>query len=95
MTQTEVALSRSRSADEYREVLYSSLEECDRLARTVADMLFLAKADHGQIDARVERDRPRRARCAELFEFYDAFVEERSIALALEGEGDRRTATDS
>jgi len=84
MTQTEVALSRSRSADEYREVLYSSLEECDRLARTVADMLFLAKADHGQAMPSVERiDLVHEVRG--LFEFYDAFVEERNIALELEG----------
>ena len=86
MTQTEVALSRSRSPDEYREVLYSSLEECDRLARTVADMLFLAKADHDQAIPSVERiDLVHEVRG--LFEFYDAFVEERNIALDLEGDG--------
>jgi len=86
MTQTEVALSRSRSADEYREVLYSSLEECDRLARTVSDMLFLAKADHGQIIPSVERiDLAKEVR--ELFDFYDAFVEERQVRLASTGEG--------
>ena len=86
MTQTEVALSRSRSADEYREVLYSSLEECDRLARTVSDMLFLAKADHGQVIPSVERiDLAKEVR--ELFDFYDAFVEERGVTLACAGEG--------
>ena len=64
MTQTEVALSRSRSAEEYREILYSNLEEYDRLARMIADMLFLAKADHGlivpnreSIDLAAETDR--------------------------------------
>jgi two-component system heavy metal sensor histidine kinase CusS len=86
MTQTEVALSKSRSADEYREVLYSSLEECDRLARTVSDMLFLAKADHGQIIPSVERI-DLAADVRELFEFYDAFVEERKVTLACTGEG--------
>ena len=86
MTQTEVALSKSRSADEYREILYSSLEECDRLARTVSDMLFLAKADHGQIIPSVERI-DLAAEVRELFEFYDAFVEERKVALECSGEG--------
>nr|MCU0842758.1 HAMP domain-containing protein [Thiobacillaceae bacterium] len=33
MTQTEVALTRARSAEEYREVLASNLEEYERLAR--------------------------------------------------------------
>jgi two-component system heavy metal sensor histidine kinase CusS len=86
MTQTEVALSKSRSADEYREILYSSLEECDRLARTVSDMLFLAKADHGQIIPSVERI-DLAAEVRELFEFYDAFVEERKVTLECTGEG--------
>lgn len=92
MTQTQVALSRARSAEEYKEVLYSSLEECDRLARTTADMLYLAKADHGQIVPRAETiDLAREVR--ELFEFYDALVEDRAVRLACAGEaafrGDR------
>lgn len=86
MTQTQVALSRPRSADEYREALYSSLEECDRLARTIADMLFLAKADHGQIVPRAEPiDLVDEVR--ELFEFYDALVEDRDVRLSCSGEG--------
>lgn len=86
MTETQVALSRSRTAEEYREVLYSNLEECDRLARTVADMLFLAKADHGQAIPSVERvDLGREVR--ELFDFYDALAEDRGVALSVTGEG--------
>ena len=86
MTQTQVALSRSRTAEEYCEVLYSNLEECDRLARTVTDMLFLAKADHGQAIPSVERvDLGREVR--ELFEFYDALAEDRKVALASSGGG--------
>lgn len=92
MTQTHVALSRPRTADEYREVLYSSIEECDRLARTIADMLYLAKADHGLIVPRAESiDLARQVR--ELFEFYDALVEDRAVKLACSGEGDLRGDT--
>ena len=47
--QTEVSLGKPRSADEYRELLASNLEEYDRLARIIGDMLFLAKAEHGLI----------------------------------------------
>ena len=57
MTQTQVALSRTRSAEEYREVLYSNSEEFERLARMIADMLFLAKADNGLIVPRSEDGR--------------------------------------
>ncbi|MDG4870492.1 histidine kinase dimerization/phospho-acceptor domain-containing protein, partial [Guyparkeria sp. 1SP6A2] len=49
MTETQVALSRSRSAEEYQEALHSNLEEFERLARMIADMLFLAKADNGML----------------------------------------------
>jgi two-component system heavy metal sensor histidine kinase CusS len=86
MTQTQVALSRSRTADEYREVLYSNLEEFDRLARTIADMLFLAKADNGLL---VPHREPvdLAAEVHELFDFYEALVEERGVRLALAGEG--------
>lgn len=86
MTQTQVSLSKPRTADEYREILYSNLEEFERLARMTADMLFLAKADRGlvvphreAVDLRVEVEA--------LFEFYEAFAAEKGIALALKGEG--------
>lgn len=42
MGKAQVALSRERSSTEYREVVESSAEELDRMARIVADMLFLA-----------------------------------------------------
>lgn len=84
MTQTQVALSRPRTAEEYREVLYSSLEECDRLARTIADMLYLAKSDHGQIVSRAEQiDLASEVR--KLFDFYDALVEDRAVRLSCSG----------
>jgi two-component system, OmpR family, heavy metal sensor histidine kinase CusS len=47
--QTEVSLTQSRSTDEYRDLLASNLEEYDRLSRMIADMLFLAKAEHGLV----------------------------------------------
>ena len=86
MTQTQVALSRTRSAEEYREVLYSNSEEYERLARMIADMLFLAKADNGLIVPRRERvDLAVEVR--ELFEFYDALSEDHGVGLQLAGSG--------
>ncbi|MGU3782067.1 heavy metal sensor histidine kinase [Burkholderia metallica] len=43
---TEVALARPRSADEYQALLESNLEEYDRLARMIENVLFLARAEH-------------------------------------------------
>jgi len=41
----EVALGRPRPADEYREALISSLEECEGLSRLIDSLLFLARAE--------------------------------------------------
>ena len=51
--ETELALRRPRSAEDYRLVLESSLEEIDRMARIVEDLLFLSRADLGEV--RMER----------------------------------------
>jgi two-component system heavy metal sensor histidine kinase CusS len=86
MTQTHVALSRTRSAEEYREVLYSNSEEYERLARMITDMLFLAKSDHGLIAPRSETV-DLATEVKELFEFYDALAEDQGVSLAVEGVG--------
>lgn len=86
MTQTQVALSRERSAEEYREVLFSNLEEYERLARMVADMLFLAKADNGLFIPNSEAvDLATEVHA--LFGFYDAVAEEQHVSLVLDGTG--------
>lgn len=87
MTQCHVALSQARSAEHYREILYSNLEEYERLARMVSDMLFLAKADNGQMIARRERvDLAETMR--ELYDFYGALAEEGGVGLDLDGDGE-------
>lgn len=86
MTQTQVALSQARDAAAYREILYSNLEEYQRLATMIADMLFLAKADNGliipsreHVDLRQEVDG--------LFAFYEALAEHQGIGLTVHGSG--------
>jgi two-component system heavy metal sensor histidine kinase CusS len=46
--EAEVTLGRLRSPEEYREVLTSCLEECERLARLIESLLFLARAENPQ-----------------------------------------------
>ncbi len=48
--QTQVALTKTRTNDEYKETLYSCLEEYERLTGMVNDMLWLAKTDNMQFD---------------------------------------------
>jgi two-component system heavy metal sensor histidine kinase CusS len=45
---SEVALSRTRSTDEYEALLASNLEECERVSRMIENVLFLARAEHPQ-----------------------------------------------
>lgn len=43
--EAEVALARARTADEYRDVIESCLEEAVRLSDLIGDLLFLARAE--------------------------------------------------
>lgn len=93
MTQTQVSLSRARSVDEYREILYSNIEEYERMAQMVGDMLFLAQQDSGS-DRREAGSVDLAAEARGLLDYYEGWAEERGVKLALDGQasvtGDRR-----
>jgi two-component system heavy metal sensor histidine kinase CusS len=82
--QAQVALTRARNADEYRTVIESNLEECERLSRLVRDMLFLAQADHGEAALATERFDLRLA-VDKVVESYEPLAEERRVRVAVEG----------
>ncbi|HFK5733470.1 Cu(+)/Ag(+) sensor histidine kinase [Enterobacter sichuanensis] len=84
VTQTEIALSQHRTQKELEDVLYSSLEEYNRMTRMVSDMLFLAQADNNQlIPDRVLFDLGAEVR--KVFDFFEAWAEERHITLTYHG----------
>lgn len=86
MTQTQVAVSKARNADEYREILYSNLEEYDRLARMIADMLFIAKSDNHLLALR--RDAVNLGtEIDQLIDFYQALADEQGVRLVHGGDG--------
>lgn len=87
MTQTQVSLAKERTAEEYRDVLFSNMEEYERLARMIGDMLFLAKADNGQIVPHAETIFLADEVHA-LFDFYDALAAEKQVNLACTGVAD-------
>lgn len=84
--QTQVALTRTRTADEYRRVLESNLEELNRLSRMIADMLFLAKADHEQVALRTEAV-DLRVELGKVAEFYEAHAQDCGVQIVCAGEG--------
>ncbi len=47
--ETELALRRPREAEDYTVVLESNLEEIDRMTRIVDELLFLSRADMGEV----------------------------------------------
>jgi len=53
--EAEVSLARERSADEYRDVIESCLEEAVRLSDLIGDLLFLARAESPLTHLRRER----------------------------------------
>ncbi len=92
-TQTEVALSQSRDIEQYREILYSNLEEYERMAKMVGDMLFLAQADNNQLKPELVSVNLV-TEVQALFDYFEAWAEERSVALIRKGpvvcvQGDR------
>ena len=52
--EAQVALLRPRSADEYRAVLESAVEEYERLSRMIGNMLFLAQVDNDKAAMLIE-----------------------------------------
>ncbi len=80
--EVEVALAKPRAADEYRDVLGSSLEECVRLSRLIDSLLFLARAENPQTEIRRERVDIARELAA-VRDFYEPAAAEAGVALEL------------
>ena len=83
-TQTEVAVGQARSADEYREILYSNLEEFGRLNRMINDMLFLAQTESAPADLHLETVNLTET-IQGLFEYFEAWVEDQGVSSQLKG----------
>src|SRR5260370_2436571 len=83
--EAEVALTRTRTAAEYREVIELSSEEYQRLASMIDSLLFLARAENAEtllnrvmFEIGPEIDT--------ILDFYDAAAREQEITLRREGE---------
>jgi two-component system, OmpR family, heavy metal sensor histidine kinase CusS len=84
--EAEVALTRSRTAEEYREVIESSVGECERLSGIIDNLLFLARAEAA--DGPVAREHfDGRAALEKIAGYYETVAEERQIAITCAGTG--------
>ena len=83
--ETELALSRERPLAEMRETLGSNLEEMQRMAALVNDMLFLSQADRGA-EARRGAPASLAALARQVAEFHEAALEDAGLALSIDGD---------
>ncbi len=82
--EAEVALSRVRTPDEYKQVLESSLEEYARLSSMIESLLFLARAESAE--AKIERSLfDAYKEIATVIEFQNVVAEEQGIEITCYG----------
>jgi len=82
----QVTLAKPRSAEEYRLVLESSVEECERLSRMVADMLFLVRMDRPTEPLR-RTEFELAAEVRHVVQFFEPLLEDRRLSVSVSGAG--------
>ncbi|ACM21511.1 sensor histidine kinase, HAMP domain-containing [Geotalea daltonii FRC-32] len=81
MGEAEVALTKSRTTNDYRRVIESNLEEYDRLSRIIDSLLFIARTDVQKPDlSREEIDICREV--GEIIEYYQPVAEDKGINIS-------------
>ncbi|MGV2835787.1 ATP-binding protein, partial [Pseudomonas shirazensis] len=83
--QTQVALTRGRSAEHYLDVLQSNLEELERLRSIINDMLFLASADQGS-KATALTQASLAAEVATTLDYLDYILEDAQVQVRVSGD---------
>lgn len=83
--ETEVALTKSRTPEEYRDVLESNLEEISRISQMIDSLLFLARAENPA--ARInQRPFDGRLEIETIIEFHDAAAAEANVKVTAHGD---------
>jgi two-component system heavy metal sensor histidine kinase CusS len=84
--EAQVALTRDRTAAEYRETIESSVGECERLSRIVDNLLFVARVDAAREPiARKRFDA--RAAVEKIAAFYQTAAEDHHVTVRCSGDG--------
>ncbi len=87
MGEAEVALSKTRTTEEYRRVIESNLEEMGRLSRLIDSLLFLARAENPETKIGLTRLDARKVVDA-VREFHSAVAQEQGVEVVCEGAGE-------
>jgi two-component system heavy metal sensor histidine kinase CusS len=84
--ETQVALTRERSSEEYRSTIESTAAECERLSGIIDNLLFLARAESAEQE--IERSLFNgRAALEKIASFYQTAAEDRHVNIECSGEG--------
>lgn len=83
MVETQVALSRPRTAEEYQALLASNSEEYERLARMIENTLFLARVDNAQLALKRER-LDLRAELQRIHDYFDILADDVGVRFTVE-----------
>src|SRR5207247_9755691 len=85
--EAQVALTRDRTPDEYREVIESTIAECERLSGIVDNLLFVARVDAAR-EPIERREFDGRAAVEKIATFYRTIAEDRQVTINCSGEGE-------
>ena len=84
--EAQVALTRDRTAADYRETIESTVAECERLSRIVDNLLFVARVDAArepiarkQFDARADVEK--------IAAFYQTVADDHHVTITCSGNG--------
>ena len=84
--EAQVALTRERTAAEYRETIESTVAECERLSRIVDNLLFVARVDAAREPiARKQFDA--RAAVKKIAAFYQTVADDHHVTIGCSGNG--------
>jgi two-component system heavy metal sensor histidine kinase CusS len=85
ISEAEMALSQERTAQEYRNVIESSLEEYSAVSRMVDSLLFLARADIGQSPLALE-EIDACTTIEKIVEYYQPLADDKGITIFCAGD---------
>jgi two-component system heavy metal sensor histidine kinase CusS len=84
--EAQVALTRDRSAGEFRETIESTAAECERLSRIVDNLLFVARVDAAREPISRKWFDARRA-AEKIAAFYQTVADDHHVAISCSGGG--------
>src|SRR5207244_12241262 len=84
--EAQVALTRDRTAAEYRETIESSVAECERLSRIVDSLLFVARVDAAR-EPIARKWFDARAAVEKIAAFYQMVADDHNVTINCSGDG--------